>query len=75
MLRMNGVEAWISSEDKTPFAAYGVEKDATTGVMSCWIAYEPGMVRSRCCPREIAHLTVPRRTLRYAGETSTAQWT
>ncbi|KAJ3518386.1 hypothetical protein NMY22_g13709 [Coprinellus aureogranulatus] len=43
MLRMNGVEAWISDEDKTPFTVYGVEKDASTGVMSCWIAYEPGM--------------------------------
>lgn len=43
MLRMNGIEAWISDEDKTPFTVYGVEKDATTGVMSCWIAYEPGM--------------------------------
>ncbi|TEB33415.1 hypothetical protein FA13DRAFT_1789871 [Coprinellus micaceus] len=43
MLRMNGVEAWISDEGKAPLPVYGVEKDATTGVMSCWIAYDPGM--------------------------------
>ncbi|KAJ2932469.1 hypothetical protein H1R20_g4609, partial [Candolleomyces eurysporus] len=43
MLRINGVEAWISDENKTPFAVYGVEKDASAGVVSCWIAYEPEM--------------------------------
>lgn len=42
MLRLNGVEAWISNEDKVPFPVYGVERDAKTGVLSCWIAYEPG---------------------------------
>ena len=45
MLRVNGVEAWISDETKSPFTVYGVEKDASAGVVSCWIAYEPGMVR------------------------------
>jgi hypothetical protein len=43
MLRMNGIEAWISGDDKAGFPVYGVEKDEASGVVSCWIAYEPGM--------------------------------
>ncbi|KAG2018300.1 hypothetical protein CC2G_007739 [Coprinopsis cinerea AmutBmut pab1-1] len=42
MLRMNGIEAWISDENKKPFPVYGVQKDPEGGVISCWIPFEPG---------------------------------
>ncbi|KAH6913484.1 hypothetical protein BKA70DRAFT_1421752 [Coprinopsis sp. MPI-PUGE-AT-0042] len=42
MLRMNGVEAWISGDDKKPFPVYSVQKEASTGVVTCWIPFEPG---------------------------------
>ncbi|TFK17508.1 hypothetical protein FA15DRAFT_698412, partial [Coprinopsis marcescibilis] len=42
MLQMNGIEAWISGDDKKPFPVYGVEKDPDTGLISCWIPFEPG---------------------------------
>lgn len=71
---MNGVEAWISDEGKAPLSVYGVEKDATTGVMSCWIAYDPGMVCSNPYLRGSFMLSMPFRTLRFVGGISTVQW-
>jgi len=39
---MNGIEAWITSDDKRPFPIYGVKKDHSSGYLSCWIPFEPG---------------------------------
>jgi hypothetical protein len=47
MLRMNGVEAWISGDDKKAFPVYSVQKEASTGVVTCWIPFEPGRVSRR----------------------------
>ncbi|KAH9482274.1 hypothetical protein JR316_0004372 [Psilocybe cubensis] len=41
-LQMNGVEAWITVEDKRQVLEYLPEIDTKTGVATCWISGEPG---------------------------------
>ena len=77
MLRLNGVEAWISGDDKAPFAVYGVERDATLNQVSCWVPYEPGQVRCRAFffLRNLTAFMYYRRTLLYDGAIWKARWT
>jgi len=44
-LQVNGVQAWITVENKVQVQEYGPEIDEATGVATCWIGAEPGQVR------------------------------
>jgi len=48
-LQMNGVEAWITMENKVGVHEYAVDLDEDAGVATCWITGEPGQV-SRSSP-------------------------
>lgn len=41
-LQVNGVQAWITVENKVQVQEYVPEIDETTGVATCWIGAEPG---------------------------------
>jgi hypothetical protein len=44
-LQVNGVQAWITVENKVQVQEYVPEVDEATGVATCWIGAEPGQVR------------------------------
>ncbi|PPQ68617.1 hypothetical protein CVT25_005527 [Psilocybe cyanescens] len=41
-LQMNGVEAWITVDNKVQVQEYAPQIDSKTGVATCWISAEPG---------------------------------
>ena len=43
-MQMNGVEAWITGEDKVHLDEFAPEFDQESGVVTCWISGEPGQV-------------------------------
>ena len=44
-LEVNGIQAWITVENKVQVQEYVPEVDEATGVATCWIAAEAGQVR------------------------------
>lgn len=44
-LQLNGVEAWITGEDKVTLQEYACEVDKESNVVTCWIGGEPSQVR------------------------------
>jgi len=44
-LQVNGIQAWITVENKVQVQEYVPEIDQATGVATCWIGAEPGQVR------------------------------
>jgi hypothetical protein len=44
-LQVNGIQAWITVENKVQVQEYAPEIDQATGVATCWIGAEPGQVR------------------------------
>ncbi|KAF9480150.1 hypothetical protein BDN70DRAFT_877891 [Pholiota conissans] len=59
-LQMNGVEAWITGEDKVTLQEYACEVDKESNVVTCWIGGEPGQTfairwRDMADPTTAAH--------------------
>ncbi len=44
-MQINGVEAWITGEDKVHLDEFAPEFDQESDVVTCWISGEPGQVR------------------------------
>lgn len=43
-MQMNGVEAWITGEDKVHLDEFAPEFDQESDMVTCWISGEPGQV-------------------------------
>jgi hypothetical protein len=41
-IEMNGVQAWITVENKVQLTEYGVDLDLSSNTATCWISGEPG---------------------------------
>ncbi|CAA7263377.1 unnamed protein product [Cyclocybe aegerita] len=62
-LQINGVEAWITVDDKVRVMEYAVDVDEDMGVATCWISGEPGQsfaIRWRDLTDPIASPSSPR---------------
>lgn len=69
-LQVNGIQAWITVENKVQVQEYAPEIDQATGVATCWIGAEPGQVRyysrydqcNRGCKRSDPHIRLSLRS-------------
>ena len=43
-IEMNGVQAWITVDNKVQLVEYQVDLDFTSNTATCWISGEPGQV-------------------------------
>ena len=43
-IEMNGVQAWITVENKMQLTEYQVDLDLSSNTATCWISGEPGQV-------------------------------
>ena len=43
-IEMNGVQAWITVDNKVQLAEYEVDLDWSSNTATCWISGEPGQV-------------------------------
>lgn len=43
-IEMNGVQAWITVENKVQLVEYQVDLDLSSNTATCWISGEPGQV-------------------------------
>jgi len=43
-IEMNGVQAWITVDNKVQLAEYEVDLDLSSNTATCWISGEPGQV-------------------------------
>ena len=43
-IEMNGVQAWITVENKVQLVEYQVDLDLNSNTATCWISGEPGQV-------------------------------
>ena len=46
-IEMNGVQAWITVDNKVQLVEYQVDLDLSSNTATCWISGEPGQV---CLP-------------------------
>ena len=52
-IEMNGVQAWITVDNKVQLTEYQVDLDLSSNTATCWISGEPGQV---CLPFALMYI-------------------